>query len=128
MATSSLVDPTEKIPSPQGHVIGFVDSQSNCDALVQELSTAGFPRSVVAVLNGPEGEQFLTKMFAASSWGEASEQMMKQSEIELSHGHLGLMIEANDHDQAVIAANIAKKHGGHGFQYFGELVDEKLTL
>ena len=66
-------------------------------------------------------------MMAGSLWGEAAEDLMKQGVIELTHGHFALTVEARDRNEALAIADASAKHGGHGFSYFGELTDERLT-
>ena len=111
----------------QGHAIGFVDSPSVCDSVVHELKSAGVENPVINVLSGDEGAERLKLMVDGQMWGEASDELLKQGTIELSRGHCVLMVESRDRDQAMIVATISAKHGGRGFNYFGELIDEKLT-
>jgi hypothetical protein len=127
MSLSPLVDEDQEMPEPQGHAIGFVDSQTDCDAVILELNAAGFSDSTITVLNGDNGIRLLTRMMSGSLWGEAAEDLMKQGVIELTHGHFALTIEARDREEALAVANASSKHGGHGFSYFGKMTDERLT-
>ena len=127
MSLSPLVDHDQEMPEPQGHAIGFVNSQSDCDDVIQALNSAGFSDGMIAVLNGDNGIRLLTRMMAGSLWGEAAEDLMKQGVIELTHGHFALTVEARDRNEALAIADASAKHGGHGFSYFGELTDERLT-
>ena len=127
MSLAPLLDHNQEMPELQGHTIGFVDTQTDCDAVIQELNSAGFSDSTMIVLNGDNGIRLLTRMMSGSLWGETAEDLLKQGVLELSHGHFALTIEARDRDQALAVANTSAKHGGHGFSYFGELTDERLT-
>ena len=127
MSVAPLQDHDQEMPEPQGHAIGFVDTQSACDSVIRDLNAAGFPNSTIAVMSGNDGIQLLTRMMDGSLWGETAEDLLKQGVIELSHGHLALTIDARDRDQALVVANVAAKHGGHGFSFFGGLTDERLT-
>ena len=127
MSLLPTLDRDQEMPELQGHAIGFVDTQTDCDAVILELNAAGFSDSSIAVLNGDSGIRLLSRMMSGSLWGEAAEDLMKQGVIELTHGHFALTIKARDRDEGLAVANAAAKHGGHGFSYFGELTDERLT-
>lgn len=127
MAVTPLHDFDQEMPDPQGHAIGFCNTRTQCDAIVHDLNTAGFPNSSIMVLSGEEGVRLLKRMMGDSLWGEAAEDVMKQGVIEIDNGHLALVIETEDRDEAMLAANIATRHGGHNFNHFGELADERLT-
>ncbi len=127
MSLLPLLDQNQEMPELQGHTIGFIDTRTDCDAAILELNSAGFSDSTMSVLNGDHGIRLLTRMMSGSLWGETAEDLLKQGVIELSHGHFALIIEARDRDQALAVAAAAAKHSGHGFSYFGELTDERLT-
>jgi len=127
MPAPSLDDDPPTLPAPRGHAIGFADSQATCDQIVRTLVEAGFLESSITVLSGEDGAHLLKRMMGGSLWGEAAEEVAKQGVVELERGHLALIIEAEDRDEAVIAANVATSHGGHGFSYFGILEDTRLT-
>ena len=38
MSVAPLLDHGQEMPDPQGHAIGFVNSQIECDAAIQELN------------------------------------------------------------------------------------------
>jgi hypothetical protein len=124
--TSNLGNPPD-LQSPQGHAIGFVDTQTECDAVIQDLHAAGFANSVINVFAGNDGTVKLEQMMDGFGWGETAENLLKQGKIELSRGHLAVMIELRDRDQAMLVATVSTKHGGHSFNYFGGLTDERLT-
>ena len=66
MSLSPLLDHDQEMPEPQGHAIGFVDTQTDCDAVILELNAAGFADSTIAVLNGDNGIRLLTRMMSGS--------------------------------------------------------------
>jgi hypothetical protein len=127
MSVTPLRDEDQPLPEPQGHAIGFVDTKPDCDAVTQALNAAGFPDSAITVFGGEDGLHLLKRMMSGSLWGETAEDVLKQGTIELSHGHFALIVEAEDRDQAVLAANVSAQHGGHGFNHFGVFADERLT-
>ena len=126
MTVIPLQDKGQEMPPAQGCAIGFVDSLRQCDAIVHSLNAVGFPDSVIMVLTGEDGVHLLNRMMGDSLWGEAAEIVLKKGLIELSHGHLVLIIAVRDRDEGLIVANIAARHGGHRFNHFGLLVDEQL--
>ena len=127
MTVAPLIDHGQEMPDPQGHAIGFVDSQIECDAAIQELNNAGFSDSTIQVLRGLDGVHLLQRMMSDSLWGETDEDVLTQGILELRHGHFVLSINSRDRAQAMEIANLVAKHGGHGFSHFGMMSDERLT-
>jgi len=127
MTVQPLQDVNQDLPAPQGHAIGFADSQADCDAITGGLNLAGFPDDKITVLNGEDGIHLLQRMMSSSLWGEAVETLMKDGTLELNKGHFALIIDTEDRNAAVRAATIAARHGGRNFNHFGLLVDERLT-
>ena len=115
------------MPQPQGHAIGFVDTRRECHAIVGAWNSAGVPDAVITVLWGDDGLHLLKRMMSDSLWGEAAEDVLTQGIIELSHGHFVIAVETKDRAQAMVVANLSVKHGGHCFNHFGCLTDERLT-
>ncbi len=127
MGLTPLSDHDQEMPELQGHAIGFVDTQTDCDHVIESLNAAGIPNEVISVFRGDPGIRLLNRIIGGSSWGEAAEDLLKQAVIELGHGHFAVMIDSRDREQALAVANASAKHRGHGFSYFGELTDERLT-
>ena len=125
--TQALTDHEQEMPSPQGHAIGFVDSANQCDKFTQALTMAGFSARKIKVLQGDDGTNLLKRMMSGSLWGETAEDVLKQGLIELNNGHYTVIVECEDHDEAMVIARLAALHGGRSFNYFGLLVDEQLT-
>lgn len=127
MTVIPLRDLHQEMPSVQGCTMGFVDSATDCDEAIRALNVAGIPDSMIMVLTGDDGILLLGRMMGSSLWGEAAEDFLKQGEAEMRLGHFTLIVESQDRDEAIVAANIVTKHGGHGFSHFGLLTDERLT-
>ena len=127
MSVQPLDDHDQEMPAPQGHAIGFANSKAICDEIVEALNAADVPDSAMTVLSGEDGIHLLKRMMGGSLWGETAENVMNQGVIELNHGHFAIIVETKNRDEAVIAANIATAHGGHSFNHFGVLSDERLT-
>jgi hypothetical protein len=127
MSHTPLLDREQEMPELNGHSVGFVDTQIECDRIVQELNAAGIPDSAITVLRGDDGTQLFKRMMHGQLWGETGEDLLARGTNELSQGHLVLMIESQDRDRATLVADISTKLGGHGFYYFGEFTDERLT-
>jgi len=127
MTVAPLRDTNQPMPAPQGCAIGFVNNQTDCDEIISALNIAGFTETVITVLFGEDGIKLFKRMMGGSSWGEAAEDMLTLGVAEMSHGHLTIIVHTHDRNEAVVAASVAARHGGHGFSHFGLLVDERLT-
>ena len=122
-----LRDHEQEMPAPQGHAIGFVDTAAQCDKFTQALSMAGFSARTIRVLHGEDGINLLNRMMTGSLWGETAEEVFQRGLIELGNGHYVVIVECEDHDEAMVIARVATLHGGRAFNYFGLLIDEQLT-
>ena len=127
MSSEHSPDAKPELGTLQGHMIGFVDSEVECRAVAQALNMAGVSDSQFLSSDGVEGLRLLNQMLGGSLWGETAEHVLKQGEIELSHGHFVLIVDSETREDAARLANIAMSVGGHGFNYFGLLADEQLT-
>lgn len=120
-------DHEQEIAPPQGHAIGFVDTAMQCDKFTQALNMAGFSARTIKVLHGEDGINLLKRMMTGSLWGETAEMVLKQGLVELGNNHYVVIVDCEDHDEAMVIARMANLHGGRAFNYFGLLVDEQLT-
>lgn len=127
MSVAPLHDHEPTVPQLADHVIGFVDTQAGCDAVVSALNQSGVAEDRIIVLHGPDGREFLHKLMEGSLWGEEAEAVIKEGEVELKEGHFALCVDAKEREEGLRIALIAKTHGGHGFNHFGRLTDERLT-
>ena len=127
MTGTTLIDDAKALPELKGHAVGFVDTRNQCDIVVQNLIVSGVAETAILVFSGDDGTQLFKQMMQGQLWGEAAEDLLKQGTIELSHGHLALMVESQDRNQALLVTNLCTKFGGHGFSYFGGMTDERLT-
>lgn len=126
MTIQPLRDDQQTLPPPQGSAIGFVDSETQCDDVVHALNEAGVPDSHITVLKGTDGISLFHRMMRTASWGEEVEKTYEQGVMEMDHGHYAMIVETKDRDEAITIADVAQKHGGHGFAHFGLLIDTKL--
>jgi hypothetical protein len=122
-----LGDHEQEMPGPQGHAIGFVDTAAQCDKFTQALNMAGFSARTIKVLHGDDGVSLLNRMMGGSLWGETAEDVLKQGLVELGNGHYVVVVDCEDHDEAMVIARVATLHGGRAFNYFGLLIDEQIT-
>ncbi len=120
-------DDAPALPELQGHTVAFVDTDAACDAVMRALNAAGFPNAKLQVLRGEDGLHLLERTAAASSWGEAAEEVLKQGEIELRGGHSLVFVEVQNAEEADTVAEVSTRHGAHGIYHFGLLVDTRLT-
>lgn len=112
---------------PQGHAIGFVDTDAECDAAVLALEEAGYFPSALLVMRGEEGKAMLARMMEGSLWGESAEYVLKQGNGELSHGHSMLCVQVQTIAEADKVAAIATAQGVRSVYHFGILSDTRLT-
>jgi hypothetical protein len=121
-----MEDRHQELPQPQGHVLGFVDSQVDFEAVNNDLNAEGVPDSRIMLLHGEDGKALLKRMMAGS-WGESAQVAVQQGLAEMNDGHYAICVEVADHAEAVKVANIASRHGGHSFDHFGVLIDTRIT-
>ena len=127
MPKESLHDDNQDMPAPEGHAVGFVNTTEQRDEIFNALTDAGFADASINVLSGEDGVNLWKKMMGGSLWGESAQMTLREGQQELEDGHFVLIIETKDRNEAITAANIATRFGGHGFNHFGVLVDERLT-
>jgi hypothetical protein len=126
--TSTLnADDVLALPELQGHTVAFVDTDAACDAVMQALNVAGFPDAKLQVLWGEDGLHLMERIAKATSWGETSEEVMKQGETELRGGHSVVFVEVQNAEEAERVAEVSTPLGAHGIYHFGSLVDTRLT-
>jgi len=125
MSVRPLHEGAEHLPKPQGHAIGFADSQQACDAIDEAFNGHGIPDSRIMLLAGEPGVTQLSQMMRGS-WGEAEQHFLKDGISELHAGHFVICVEASDFDEARKIAALASRHGGRSFTHFGTFVDTSL--
>ena len=62
MADAPLQDGKQSRPTPVGHVIGFIDTQTSCDTVIETLMRAGVSKERIHVLQVQSGIAFLQQM------------------------------------------------------------------
>jgi hypothetical protein len=126
MTVEPIHDHGQTLPIPQGRAIGFVDTQAQCDAVVQALNAAGFSEAKITILFGEEGLH-LVKRLERFFFSDAELGLVKFSEQQLRLGHYGLGVEVDSRDEAVRVADICTALGAHSWDYFGTWFNERLT-
>lgn len=122
------VDRGQKLSSPAGKVIGFVDTKEQLDAFSQAAQAAGHSAAKITSLYGEDGIHLLERQKERSFFfGDSEDSIIRLGLRELQEGHFVVAVEVADHRQATQIASMAEKHGGHGFTYFGTWVSEQLT-
>ena len=115
------------VPGLPGHTLGFIDSPSACEAMVEDLQDAGIAHDSILTFHGPGGLGSFIKLMQNFQWGESAETMLKQSQDELRRGHVIVCVRVQSHEDATIVAEISNQHGGHDVTHFGMWVDARLT-
>ncbi len=127
MSNVAQPDDVQELPKLQGHTIGFVDTQVQCDATIQALDKAGFSYATITVFHGEEEVHLLESLMDGSSWGESAQEVLKQGTLELQSGHFVVCIEVQNADEADAVAAVSTRCGVHGIYHFGIMVDTRLT-
>jgi len=128
MTFEPITDHGQKLASPAGKVIGFLDGKAEFEAFVDAVRSAGYPASAISSLYGEEGIQLLERLKKHSFFfGDSEDSIIQLSIRDLGLGHYAVAVEVADHQQALQIASLAKPHGGHSFSYFGTFVSEQLS-
>ncbi len=127
MSVEAIQNDEQALPSPAEHVIGFVVSQVECDAVTSAMTKVGVPITQIKVLHGQNGIELFDQMMDGALWGEDAERVMKMGEEVLRSEQFVFIVNAKDRDEGLRIAKAAESHGGHGFTHFGSLADERLT-
>jgi hypothetical protein len=128
MTAKPLRESGHEVPPPQGHVIGFVDTRAEYEAVTKVLRDAGYPDSKLTVLQGDEGIHILEPDEDAFEFGEAESRMMHNSMIQLREGHYRLEIAVANREEALRVTRLITPHGAHTVGYYGSVVSELLTV
>lgn len=125
------VEPTpdfgQEAPSFVGRVIGFADTQAQCDAIVDALEESGIAEEQIAILAGEDGIHILNRTLKEFFFSDGEDQSLIMGLEELRRGHFVVEVEVENRRQAVDVANTSAPHGGRTFTYFGSLMNEQLT-
>jgi len=109
------------------HVMGFLDSRAECDALLDAMKRQGLRVPVMHTFDGPGGLEALHEMLKGS-WGEAEQAFYERAQPELENGHSAISFEVADYDEAARIGKLAGQHGGRGFTHFGVMVDTGIEM
>lgn len=128
MTVEPLADHGQKLPSPQGKVIGFIDGKAEFEAFAEAARDAGYPAAKITSLYGEDGIHLLERLKENSFFfGDSEDSVIQLSIKELRQGHFAVAVEVADHHQAEQITSLAVPHGGHSFNYFGTWVSEQLS-
>ncbi len=127
MTAKPLRDTGQDVPPPQGHVIGFVDTKPEFDAVAKALRDAGYPDTKITVLQGEEGIRLLEPEEDSFEFGEAESRMMHNSMDQLRRGHYRLEIAVENRDEALRITRLISPYGAHTLGYYGSVLSELLT-
>ena len=128
MTVEPVVDHGQKLASPQGKVIGFLDGKAEFEAFAETVQAAGYPASKLTSLFGADGIHLLERLKQNSFFfADSEDSIIQQSIRELGLGHYAAAVDVTGHQQAMQIASLAKPHGGHSFSYFGTWVSEQLS-
>jgi hypothetical protein len=126
MTVQPIHDHGQTLPIPQGRAIGFVDTQSQLEAVTKALNAAGFADTKLTVLYGEEGLHLLARL-EGFFFSDAEIGLIRFSEQQLRLGHYGLGVEVDSREEAVRVAEICTPLGAHSWDYFGTWFNERLT-
>ncbi len=128
MKVEPIADHGQRIASPQGKVIGFIDSKAEFEAFAESVRAAGYSESQITSLFGADGIHLLERLKENSFFfGDSEDSVIQLSIKELRQGHYAAAVDVTDHEQAKQIASLAEPHGGHSFSYFGLWVTEQLS-
>lgn len=127
MANVAQPDDVQELPKLQGHTIGFVDTEAECETMIRALNKAGFSDATIMVMRGEDDVDRLESLMDGSSWGESAEEVLKQGTLELCSGHSVVCIEVQTADEASTVAAISTQCGVRSIYHFGIMVDTRLT-
>jgi hypothetical protein len=125
------VEPNQKqeqdVPRPEDRLVGFVNTKAEKDAIVEALHEAGYPDSKIMVLFDKRGIEQLKQLHEKFFFSDPEYQVIEFGIKELQAGHYCLSVEVEDRDAAAAITDLATRLGGHGFQYIGLWVTERLS-
>ena len=127
MSNTTVEEKSGAALSPVGKVIGFVNTQTECEHITEKLFHRGIGQDRIAVLGGSVDDAEFREMMQGCMWGEEAEQFLKEGNLELANKHFVISVQVNDRDEGLQIATMAQSLGGHGFRHFGLLADERLT-
>lgn len=128
MTIEPTTDHGQRLASPTGKVIGFLDGQAEFESFAEAMRVADYPDSKLTSLYGEDGIHLLERLKDSSFFfGDSEDDVIQFSIRELRQGHFAVSVEVADHEEAVQIARLAKPHGGHSFSYFGTWVSERLS-
>ena len=120
-------DHGQQLPVPEGKTIGFVDTETQLDAIARALNEAGYPDSAISSLHGRDGIELLERLRDVAFFGDWERAVADKGIAELEEGHYSFAVAVHNRDEALRIADIAEPYGGHSINYFGKWINEQLT-
>ncbi len=128
MTAKPVPDKGQKLPKPEGRVIGFVDSKPAFDAVAKMLQGEGYSDSQIIALHGDDGVALLERLEGGTFFfADAETEVIKFGIDELRAGHYAIAVEVADREEALRVAQLATNQGAHSFGYFGTWVSERFS-
>ena len=124
MSVEPMRDEGQRLPPPNGRVIGAVATKATLDEAVSALRTAGFEK--IEVLNGPDGIELMKRLRGVFFLGDDETSIIERNITELEQGHYIIAIHATS-ESVKRAAEIAASHGVRSLTHFGMFVNTRLT-
>jgi hypothetical protein len=112
--------------NPYGRVIGVADSKAEVDAIVRALTEAEIPESDISYLEGGDGVHLLERA-EGFFFSDAEESALVEHLKELKAGGFVIRVKAASEEDAKRIAEIAGRHGGKHFAFFGMWVVTQVT-
>lgn len=123
MGVERIHDRGQTLGSPNGRVLGIVDSKAICEQVAAALAADGFAK--VQVLVGDEGVQLLERV-DQFFFSDMEERVLRRHLEELRAGHAIIAFESPS-DRVDEAVRIASANGARGLVHFGFLTVSWLT-
>lgn len=127
MQVKPFKDADADLPSPEGKLIGFVNTKSELDAVIEAFHSAGYDNSRITVLTGEEAIEQLKNLDEKFFFSDPEYQIIEFGLKELKAGHYSIGVEVEDRDSAATLSGLAERRGGHGFQYIGTWVSGRFA-
>ncbi len=122
-----IKDRGQELPVPEGKTIGFVDTETQLDAITRALNEAGYPDSAITSLHGRDGIDLLERLRDVAFFGDWERAVADKGIAELELGHYSFAVAVKDRDEALRISDLVEPYGGHSMNYFGTWVNEQLT-
>lgn len=138
--TDHHADANEPIRYPANHVVGVIDTKEQVDALVPDLTTAGFADADIAVHSGIDSAEALDEntgrsglanlaMRLAETLGLENNEMEQKERYEhaLRDGKFVVLVAASDEEHKDRAFAVLEAHAAHTVSFHGRFTIEEMA-